>query len=76
MEDSHWVEFCDIDTGAPVPDGQIGDLVVTCLFKDDLYPIIRFNIHDLTAIRTDASQIGLKFKRIERYLGRCANMIK
>jgi phenylacetate-CoA ligase len=76
MEDAHWVEVCDIDTGAPVPDGQTGDLVVTCLFKDDVYPIIRFNTHDVTAIRTDASKIGVKFKRIEGFLGRSDNMVK
>ena len=76
MEDAHWVEVCDIDSGAPVPDGQTGDLIVTCLFKDDVYPIIRFNTHDVTAIRTDASQIGVKFKRIEGFLGRSDNMVK
>jgi phenylacetate-CoA ligase len=76
MEDAHWVEVCDIDTGAPLPDGQTGDLIVTCLFKDDVYPIIRFNTHDVTAIRTDPSKIGIKFKRIEGFLGRSDNMVK
>lgn len=76
MEDAHFVEVCDIDTGAPLPDGQKGDLVVTCLFKDDVYPIIRFNTHDVTAIRTDASKIGVTFKRIEGFLGRSDNMVK
>jgi phenylacetate-CoA ligase len=76
MEDAHFVEVCDIDSGAPVPDGQTGDLIVTCLFKDDVYPIIRFNTHDVTAIRTDASKIGVKFKRIEGFLGRSDNMVK
>jgi phenylacetate-CoA ligase len=76
MEDAHWVEVCDIDTGAPVRDGHTGDLIVTCLFKDDVYPIIRFNTHDVTAIRTDPSTIGIKFKRIEGFLGRSDNMVK
>jgi phenylacetate-CoA ligase len=76
MEDAHWVEVCDIDSGAPVPDGSTGDLIVTCLFKDDVYPIIRFNTHDVTAIRTDPSKIGVKFKRIEGFLGRSDNMVK
>jgi phenylacetate-CoA ligase len=76
MEDAHFVEVCDIDTGAPLSDGQKGDLVVTCLFKDDVYPIIRFNTHDVTAIRTDRSKIGVNFKRIEGFLGRSDNMVK
>ena len=76
MEDAHWVEVCDINSGKLLPDGKIGDLVVTCLFKDDVYPIIRFNTHDVTAIRTDPSKIGIKFKRIEGFLGRSDNMVK
>lgn len=76
MEDAHFIEVCDIDTGAPVDDGIAGDLVVTCLFKDDAYPIIRFNTHDVTRVRTDSSTIGVQFKRIEGFLGRSDNMVK
>jgi phenylacetate-CoA ligase len=76
MEDAHWVEICDLDTAQPVPDGQTGDLIVTCLFKDDVYPIIRFNTHDVSAFRTDKSSIGVQFKRIEGFLGRSDNMVK
>ena len=76
MEDAHWVEICDLDTAQPVPDGQTGDLIVTCLFKDDVYPIIRFNTHDVSAFRTDNSSIGVQFKRIEGFLGRSDNMVK
>ena len=51
-------------------------MIVTCLFKDDLYPIIRFNTHDVSAFRTDKSSIGVAFKRIEGFLGRSDNMVK
>jgi phenylacetate-CoA ligase len=76
LEDAHFVELCDIDGGAPVADGQAGDLVVTCLFKDDIYPIIRFNTHDVTKVRTDSSSLGLNLRRIEGFLGRSDNMVK
>ena len=76
MEDAHWVEICDIDSGRPVADGQTGDLIVTCLFKDDVYPIIRFNTHDVTAFRTGNSSLGVNFRRIEGFLGRSDNMVK
>ncbi len=76
MEDAHFIELCDIDSGAPVADGETGDLVVTCLFKEDVYPIIRFNTHDVTRIRTDSSSLGLNFRRIEGFLGRSDNMVK
>ncbi|MEM0986580.1 MAG: phenylacetate--CoA ligase family protein [Pseudomonadota bacterium] len=76
MEDAQYLEVCDIDTGKPVPDGGDGDMICTCLYKDDIYPIIRFNTHDVTRVRTDRSDLGLSFKRIEGFLGRSDNMVK
>ncbi len=76
MEDAQYLEVCDIDTGKPVDDGQTGDMITTCLFKDDLYPIIRFNTHDVTQVRTGASSIGVNYKRIEGFMGRSDNMVK
>lgn len=76
MEDAQYLEVCDIDTGKPVEDGQSGDMVTTCLFKDDLYPIIRFNTHDVTQVKSGASSIGVNYKRIEGFMGRSDNMVK
>jgi len=76
MEDAQYLEICDIDTGKPVADGQSGDMVCTCLFKDDVYPIIRFNTHDVSAVRSGKSSLGLNYKRIEGFLGRSDNMVK
>jgi phenylacetate-CoA ligase len=76
MEDAQYLEVCDIDAGRPVTDGDAGDMVVTCLYKDDLYPIIRFNTHDVTRVVTSASSIGCAFRRIEGFLGRSDNMVK
>jgi phenylacetate-CoA ligase len=76
MEDAQWVQVCDIDTGQPVPDGQTGDLVVTCLFTHDIFPIIRFNTHDVTRIVSGPSQLKLPFRRMEGFLGRSDNMVK
>ena len=76
MEDAHYLEICDIDSGQPVPDGDTGDMVVTCLFKDDVYPIIRFNTHDVSAVRKGTSSLGLNYRRIEGFLGRSDNMVK
>ncbi len=75
-EDAQYVELLDVDSGSPVPDGQKGDMVVTCLYKDDVAPCIRFNTHDVSAIRTDANQTGMVFKRLEGFLGRSDNMVK
>ena len=76
MEDAHWIEVCDIDTGALLPHGETGDLVVTCLFTDDIFPIIRFNTHDLTRLLPGPSALELPFRRMEGFLGRSDNMVK
>ena len=57
-------------------DGDIGDMVVTCLYKDDIFPIIRFNTHDVTRLRTDTNATGLAFARITGFEGRSDNMVK
>ncbi|MFN3959045.1 MAG: phenylacetate--CoA ligase family protein [Parvularculaceae bacterium] len=76
MEDAQYLEICGIESGAPVDDGAEGDMVVTCLYKDDIYPIIRFNTHDVTRVKTGESAIGARFRRIEGFLGRSDNMVK
>ena len=76
MEDGQIVEICDIDTGKPVEDGQTGDIVCTCIHKDDVYPIIRFNTHDVSRIVPGQSSLGFNLTRIEGFLGRSDNMVK
>ncbi len=75
-EDAQYLELLDIDSGAPVDRGQTGDMVVTCLFKDDIAPCIRFNTHDITHELTGANQTGMVFKRIAGFKGRSDNMVK
>ena len=60
----------------PCPPGGQGDMVCTCLFKDDVYPIIRFNTHDVSMERPGASGLGFNLRRIEGFMGRSDNMVK
>lgn len=76
MEDAHWIEICDIESGAAVSHAETGDLIVTCLFTEDIFPIIRFNTHDLTRLLPGPSQLGLPFRRMEGFLGRSDSMVK
>ena len=76
MEDAQYLEILGVDDGNPVADGETGDMVVTCLYKDDIYPIIRFNTHDVTRVLTAPSSLGLNLRRIEGFLGRSDNMVK
>ncbi|MCS6931960.1 MAG: phenylacetate--CoA ligase family protein [Acetobacteraceae bacterium] len=76
QEDAQWLEIADPDSGAPVPPGAPGDMICTCLFKDDIFPIIRFNTHDVTEELLGDNPLGLPFRRIRGFLGRSDNMVK
>ena len=73
-EDAQYLELLDVDSGAPAPAGQTGDMVVTCLFKDDIAPCIRFNTHDITQEMDGQGEIA--FRRIAGFRGRSDNMVK
>ncbi|WP_298468633.1 phenylacetate--CoA ligase family protein [uncultured Erythrobacter sp.] len=73
-EDAQYLELLDIDSGAPVAHGETGDMVVTCLYKDDVAPCIRFNTHDITHELDGRGEIA--FKRIAGFRGRSDNMVK
>ena len=75
-EDAHWLELLDVDTGRAVAPGETGDMVVTCLYKDDVAPCIRFNTHDITHELTGTNATGMVFRRIAGFKGRSDNMVK
>ncbi|MCC5825074.1 MAG: phenylacetate--CoA ligase family protein [Alkalimonas sp.] len=75
-EDAHYLELLDPDSNQPVAVGERGNMVVTCLYKDDVYPIIRFNTHDLSEQLPGENKLGLPFKRIRGFMGRSDNMVK
>ncbi|OYY90914.1 MAG: CoF synthetase [Sphingomonas sp. 28-66-16] len=75
-EDAQYLELLDVESGGPVGVGETGDMVVTCLFKDDIAPCIRFNTHDITHELTGTNATGMAFKRIAGFKGRSDNMVK
>lgn len=77
MEDAHWLEICDLDTDAPISSASTpGNMIVSCLFTDDLFPIVRFNTHDVSEFLTSESSLNLPFRRIKGFMGRSDNMVK
>ena len=76
LEDAQFLELLDVDGGGAVADGDLGDMVVTCLYKDDVFPIIRFNTHDVTRILPGENPLGLPFRRMSGFEGRSDNMVK
>jgi phenylacetate-CoA ligase len=73
FEDAHLLEIVDPESHAAVADGQIGNQCVTVLFKNTVYPIVRFDTQDLTAI--SANKTG-SLRRTKGFCGRSDNMVK
>ncbi len=61
-------------TGDPVPEGEVGELVVTSLNPD--YPLIRFATGDLSAIMPGESPCGRTNLRIKGWMGRADQTCK
>jgi phenylacetate-CoA ligase len=61
-------------TGDPVPDGDVGEVVVTALNPD--YPLIRFGTGDLSAILPGISPCGRTAPRIKGWMGRADQTTK
>ena len=76
-DDYVYVEVVDPDTGAPVPDGEVGELVLTTLRKQGA-PLIRYRTHDLTRIIPGDCKCGFghRHPRIDTLTGRTDDMFK
>ena len=68
------VEIVRPGTGDPVADGDVGEVVVTCLNPD--YPLIRFATGDLSAILPGQSSCGRTNQRIKGWMGRADQSAK
>ena len=74
-EDHYIVEILDHKNHAPLPDGEVGELVVTSLTREAL-PVIRFRTGDLTRIVSrDACACGRTHVRIAPITGRVDDML-
>ncbi|MDR1398583.1 MAG: phenylacetate--CoA ligase [Treponema sp.] len=70
-----YYEIVDPKTGELVPEGSIGELVITTLHKEGA-PLIRYRTHDLTRELPCPCQCGLPFPRIDTLIGRSDDMVK
>lgn len=71
--DYYILEIVDPETLEPVPDGEVGEMVVTTLRKEAV-PLIRYRTRDLTALKTGACSCGSPLPRHDRILGRSDDM--
>jgi phenylacetate-CoA ligase len=74
-EDHYHPEIVDPATGAPVPDGTEGELVLSTLTRAGL-PLVRYRTHDLTRVLSrDRCDCGRTALRIDRLRGRTDDMV-
>jgi phenylacetate-CoA ligase len=73
-EDYYLVEILDPDTLEPVPDGEMGELVLTTLNREAM-PLLRYRTRDLTRIIPGECPCGRHHRRIDRMRGRTDDMI-
>ncbi len=73
-EDYYIVEIVDPDTLEPVPDGEIGELVLTTLCREAM-PLLRYRTRDLTRVLGRSCPCGRNHIRLDRMRGRSDDMM-
>jgi len=68
------VEICDPATGEPLPDGELGEVVVTPFFTD--YPLVRLATGDLSSIDTSMCKCGRTARKLTGWKGRADDTAK
>lgn len=74
-DDYLYFEIIDPKTGEVLPDGEVGELVITTLKKEGA-PLIRYRTHDLTRIIPGKCGCGSDYPRIDTLIGRTDDMVK
>lgn len=73
-EDNFIPEIIDPKTGAPLPDGEEGELVFSCITKEAL-PLLRYRTHDIAKITHEKCSCGRTLLRMSKPMGRSDDML-
>ena len=74
-DDYVYIEIIDPISGKTVPDGEMGEIVITTLVKEGA-PLIRYRTHDLSRIIPGTCECGSKYPRLDVIAGRTDDMMK
>ena len=74
-EDFFIPEIINSETGEVLPEGEKGELVVTCIKKEGI-PLIRYRTKDITRLFYEPCKCGRTFARMENLSGRSDDMLK
>ncbi len=73
-EDHFIAEIIDPVTEKPLPYGESGELVFTCITKEAL-PLIRYRTRDISSLKTEVCECGRTFVRMTKPAGRTDDML-
>jgi phenylacetate-CoA ligase len=73
-EDHFYPEIVDPASGETLPEGQLGELVLTTLRREAM-PLIRYRTGDLTRLLPGRCRCGRTHRRIDRITGRSDDML-
>ena len=74
-EDFFIPEIIDPQTGKVLPEGEKGELVITCIKKEGI-PLIRYRTKDITRLFYEPCKCGRTFARMQNLSGRSDDMLK
>jgi phenylacetate-CoA ligase len=73
-EDHFYPEVVDPETGKRLQDGEVGELIFTCLTREAL-PLLRYRTRDLVALIHEPCPCGRTSARMQRVRGRADDML-
>lgn len=73
-EDCFIVEIVDPETGEPLADGELGEVVITTINKEGI-PILRYRTHDISYIISEPCECGRTSRRLAKMQGRTDDML-
>jgi phenylacetate-CoA ligase len=73
-EDGYIGEIVDPETLEPLPDGETGELVLSCLCREAT-PLLRYRTRDLSSFYTEPCVCGRTHRRLRRITGRTDDML-